>query len=160
MSGKKLVQFGVRGDVNLSLTVYGAKRPLHSGNYGNWAPNPARMLVELLAGMKDPDGRVTVKGFYDDVIPLTPLEKKALAEIPDIEETLKKELGIAEPEGNGKSFLELLHLPTLNINGIQSANVGSLAASWLVTAIPKIITTCAFRRFKYETTCASPSAWT
>lgn len=129
VSGKKLVQFGVRGDVNLSLTVFGPKRPLHSGNYGNWAPNPARMLVELLAGMKDASNRVTIPGFYDDVVPLSESEKKALAAIPNIEETLKKELGIAEPEGAGKSFLELLHLPTLNINGIQSANVGNLAAN-------------------------------
>ncbi len=129
VSGKKLVQFGVRGDINLSLTVYGPKRPLHSGNYGNWAPNPARMLVELLAGMKDANGKVLVEGFYDDVVPLTALEKKALTEIPNIEETLKQELGIAEPEGNGKSFLELLHQPTLNINGLQSANVGNMAAN-------------------------------
>lgn len=129
VSGKKLVQFGVRGDINVSLTVYGPRRPLHSGNYGNWAPNPARMLVELLAGMKDENGRVTIKGFYDDVVPLTASEKKALQQIPNIEETLKTELGILEPEGRGKSFLELLHLPTLNINGIQSANVGSLQAN-------------------------------
>jgi hypothetical protein len=46
------------------------KRPLHSGHYGNWAPNPAMMLAQLLASMKDDDGRVTIKGFYDDVIPL------------------------------------------------------------------------------------------
>jgi acetylornithine deacetylase/succinyl-diaminopimelate desuccinylase-like protein len=129
VSGKKLIQFGVRGDVNLALTVFGPKRPLHSGNYGNWAPNPARMLVELLAGMKDSTGRVVIPGFYDDVIPLSSLEKQALTRIPDIAETLKKELGIAQPEGNGQPFLELLHLPTLNINGIHSANVGALSAN-------------------------------
>lgn len=129
VSGKKLVQFGVRGDVNMNLTVYGAKRPLHSGNYGNWAPNPAMMLVQLLAGMKDDKGNVLVKDFYNDVIPLTETEKKAIAAIPNIEETLKTELGISAPDGEGKSFLELLHLPTLNINGINSANTGKLAAN-------------------------------
>jgi len=133
VSGKKLVQFGVRGDVNLSFTVYGPKRPLHSGNYGNWAPNPARMLVELLASMKDSTGKVVIPGFYDDVIPLSATEKQAIARIPDIAETLKKELGIAVPEGNGQSFLELLHLPTLNINGIQSANVGAMSANVIPT---------------------------
>src|SRR6185503_3251875 len=51
VSGKKMISFGVRGDVNMNLTVYGAKRPLHSGNYGNWAPNPALSLVQLLSGM-------------------------------------------------------------------------------------------------------------
>ena len=129
VSGKKSVVFGVRGDVNVALTVYGPKRPLHSGNYGNWAPNPARMLVELLAGMKNSEGRVLIPGFYDDVIPLSALEKEALTRVPDIEPTLKKELGIVEPEGGARGFLELLHQPTLNINGIASANVGKMASN-------------------------------
>ena len=129
VSGKKMISFGVRGDVNMNLTVYGPKRPLHSGNYGNWAPNPALSLVRLLATMKDDKGNILVEGYYDDVVPLSSSEKEALKKIPNIEETLKKELGIAEPEGGGKSFLELLHLPTLNINGIRSADVGELAAN-------------------------------
>jgi acetylornithine deacetylase/succinyl-diaminopimelate desuccinylase-like protein len=129
VSGKKMISFGVRGDVNMYLTVYGAKRPLHSGNYGNWAPNPAMRLVHLLAGMKDGKGNVLIKGFYDDVIPLTTEEKRAIAAIPDVGETLKNELGVAAPDGEGKSFLELLSLPSLNINGIQSANAGKLAAN-------------------------------
>ena len=133
VSGKKMISFGVRGDVNMNLTVYGPKRPLHSGNYGNWAPNPALSLVQLLASMKDDKGHILVEGYYDDVIPLSPGEKEALSKIPNIEETLKKELGIAEPEGNGKSFLELLHLPTLNINGIRSADVGELGANIIPT---------------------------
>lgn len=75
-SGKKQIVFGVRGDAHLDITVYASKRPLHSGHYGNWAPNPALMLAKLLASMKDDNGRVTIKGFYDDVIPLTAAEKK------------------------------------------------------------------------------------
>jgi acetylornithine deacetylase/succinyl-diaminopimelate desuccinylase-like protein len=129
VSGKKLIQFGVRGDVNMDLTVYGPKRPLHSGNYGNWAPNPAQLMVQLLASMKDENGNVLIKGFYDDVVPLSNSEKEALAKIPNIEDALKTELGIARPDGAGKSFYELLLLPTLNINGIQSANAGKLAAN-------------------------------
>jgi acetylornithine deacetylase/succinyl-diaminopimelate desuccinylase-like protein len=70
VSGRKAVVFGVRGDVNMHLTAYGAKRPLHSGNYGNWAPNPADRLVALLASMKDDKGRVLIKGFYDDYVML------------------------------------------------------------------------------------------
>ena len=133
VSGKKMISFGVRGDVNMNLTVYGPKRPLHSGNYGNWAPNPALSLVRLLATMKDDNGNILVQGYYDDVVPLSAREKEAIAQIPDIEQTLKKELGIAAPEGHGKSFLELLHLPTLNINGIRSADVGELAANIIPT---------------------------
>src|SRR5262245_2788373 len=66
-SGVKQVVFGARGDVNVDLTVYGAKRPLHSGHYGNWAPNPALLLARLLATMKDDSGRVTIDGWYSDV---------------------------------------------------------------------------------------------
>jgi acetylornithine deacetylase/succinyl-diaminopimelate desuccinylase-like protein len=83
-SGKKQIIFGVRGDTHMDLTVYASKRPLHSGHYGNWAPNPAMMLAQLLASMKDENGKVTVKGFYDDVTPLTPSEQKALAEVPSV----------------------------------------------------------------------------
>jgi len=133
VSGKKMISFGVRGDVNMNLTVYGPKRPLHSGNYGNWAPNPALSLVQLLASMKDDKGKILVDGYYDDVVPLSQSEKDALKKIPNIEETLKKELGIAEPEGSGRSFLESLHLPTLNINGIKSADVGELGANIIPT---------------------------
>ncbi len=55
-SGRKQVVFGVRGDTNVELTVYGPRRPLHSGHYGNWAPNPAMTLARLLASMKDERG--------------------------------------------------------------------------------------------------------
>ena len=139
VSGKKIVQFGVRGDVNMHLTVYGPKRPLHSGNYGNWAPNPAMKLVKLLASMKDDNDQVLIKGFYDDVVPLTASEKEALAKIPNMEAALKQELGIAQPDGNGKPFVELLMRPTLNINGIQSANVGAMAGNIIPTKADAVL---------------------
>ena len=81
-SGRQLVFFGNRGDIGLDITVYGPVRALHSGHYGNWAPNPAMELARLLAAMKDADGRVLIDGYYDDVTPLSDLEKKALAEMP------------------------------------------------------------------------------
>src|SRR4029078_12764076 len=62
-SGRKQVVFGARGDTNVALTIYAAKRPLHSGHYGNWSPNPAHLLARLLASMKDDDGRVTIEGW-------------------------------------------------------------------------------------------------
>jgi acetylornithine deacetylase/succinyl-diaminopimelate desuccinylase-like protein len=138
-SGKKQVVFGVRGDVNVDLKVYAAKRPLHSGNYGNWAPNPAMRLAQLLASMKDEHGMVTIKGFYDDVIPLSTSEKKALDNIPDIETILKEDLMLQNPDGNGKSFKELLTLPTLNINGMQSANVGDMASNIIPTEATAVL---------------------
>ncbi|MGH7943464.1 MAG: M20/M25/M40 family metallo-hydrolase [Opitutaceae bacterium] len=128
-SGRKMVVFGVRGDVNIGLTVYGPNRALHSGHYGNWAPNPAAVLVNLLASMKDDHGRVLIKGFYDDVTALTTDERQALATIPAADADLQRELGLGSIEDPGRSLLESIHLPSLNINGIQSANVGPAAAN-------------------------------
>jgi acetylornithine deacetylase/succinyl-diaminopimelate desuccinylase-like protein len=132
-SGKKQIVFGVRGDAHLDLTVYASKRPLHSGHYGNWAPNPAMMLVKLLASMKDDNGRVTIKGFYDDVTPLTPSEKKALDEVPSVDEQMKKELGISTVEMQGLTLSEAINQPSLNINGMQSGNTGVLASNQIPT---------------------------
>ncbi len=132
-SGRKQVVFGVRGDTNVDVTVYGAKRPLHSGHYGNWAPNPAMLLARLLASMKDDAGRVTIAGWYDDAEPLGPAERRALSEAPAYDEQLKKELGLARPEGAGRSLLELINEPSLNINGFVSAEVGPLSRNVIPT---------------------------
>ena len=126
-SGRQLVFFGNRGDIGLDITVYGPVRALHSGHYGNWAPNPAMELSRLLASMKDADGRVLIDGYYDDVVPLSDLEKKALAEMPVNDADLERELGIAKPEGAGKKLMELLQEPSLNIRGFESAYVGEHA---------------------------------
>ena len=138
-SGQKQIVFGVRGDTHLDLTVYASKRPLHSGHYGNWAPNPAMMLAKLLASMKDDNGRVTIKGFYDDVIPLTALEKKALLEVPLVDEQLKTELGIRTTDMPGVSLSEAINMPSLNINGMQSGNVGKLASNQIPTYATAVI---------------------
>ena len=132
-SGKKQIVFGVRGDTHLDLTVYASKRPLHSGHYGNWAPNPAMMLVKLLASMKDEKGRVTIQGFYDDVTPLNPSEKKALLEVPIVDEQMKKELGITIVDMQGLTLSEAINQPSLNINGMQSGNIGKMASNQIPT---------------------------
>jgi acetylornithine deacetylase/succinyl-diaminopimelate desuccinylase-like protein len=124
-SGRKEVVYGVRGDVNVDLTVYGANRPLHSGHYGNWAPNPAFLLVRLLASMKDDAGRVVIRGWYDDVTPLGELEKKAIRDLPPFDDSLRTQLGFLKPEGGGRSLAELINEPSLNINGIVSAEAGA-----------------------------------
>jgi len=138
-SGKKQIVFGVRGDAHLDVTVYGPKRPLHSGHYGNWAPNPALMLAKLLASMKDENGRVTIKGFYDDVKPLSPTEKKALDAVPSVDEQMKKELGLVSSEMKGESLSEAINLPSLNINGMQSGNVGKMASNQIPTTANAVI---------------------
>lgn len=138
-SGKKQIVFGVRGDTHLDLTVYASKRPLHSGHYGNWAPNPAMMLAKLLASMKDDNGRVTVKGFYDDVTPLTPAEKKALQDVPSVDEQMKNELGIRSSEMKEVGLSEAINMPSLNINGMESGNVGKMASNQIPTFATAVI---------------------
>jgi acetylornithine deacetylase/succinyl-diaminopimelate desuccinylase-like protein len=128
-TGKKQIVFGVRGDAGIDITVYGPSRPLHSGHYGNWAPNPAMRLAKLLASMKDDNGRVTVKGFYNDMKPITTGERKAIAALPPVDEQMKKELGIREPEMKGKNLYESILFPSLNIRGMQSANIGDKASN-------------------------------
>lgn len=126
-SGRPLVFFGNRGDIGMDVTVYGPVRALHSGHYGNWAPNPAMKLSRLLASMEDANGRVLIDGYYDDVVPLSDLEKKALAAMPANDADLERELGIARPEGDGRKLVELLQEPSLNIRGLESAYVGEHA---------------------------------
>jgi acetylornithine deacetylase/succinyl-diaminopimelate desuccinylase-like protein len=119
-SDRPTINFGARGIMNAVVTVFGPNRDLHSGNYGNWAPNPALALARLLASMKDDNGRVLIDGFYDDVAPLSDEERHAIDEIPDVEPVLMKTYGFARPE-NPAERLELRHnLPTLNINAMEA----------------------------------------
>jgi acetylornithine deacetylase/succinyl-diaminopimelate desuccinylase-like protein len=138
-SGRKQIFFGVRGDTHLDLTVYASKRPLHSGQYGNWAPNPALMLAKLLAGMKDENGKVTIRGFYDDVTPLSPSERQALNNVPQVDDQMKAELGIRDGEMKGFNLSEAINLPSLNINGMQSGNIGKLASNQIPTFASAVI---------------------
>ncbi|MDT9600321.1 M20/M25/M40 family metallo-hydrolase [Sphingosinicella rhizophila] len=123
-SGAGQVVLGVRGVVGVDLAIYGPVRPLHSGHYGNWAPNPAMMLSRLLASMKDEKGRVAVAGFYDDVVPLTDRERKAVEAVPSVDDRLREDLGLAATEGDGRSLAALIQEPSLNVGGIRSADVG------------------------------------
>ncbi len=133
-SGLPTLFFGARGISTLEVTVFGPLRPLHSGHYGNWAPNPAIALAHLLASMKDPEtGRVLVEGFYEDVVPLSGLERRALTEAPNDDEQQMEAFAIAEPEAEG-SRLELLNLPSLNVRGLRSGWVGGEAR----TIIPDV----------------------
>ena len=132
-SGRKQVVYGVRGDMNVDVIVYGANRPLHSGHYGNWAPNPAMLLTRLLASMKDDAGRVLINGWYDDVVPLGALERKAIRELPPFDDTLRTQLGFVQADGAGRSLAELINQPSLNINGISSAEVGDAARNVIPT---------------------------
>ena len=130
---RQLVAFGARGVATVDITLYGARRELHSGHYGNWSPNPAMLLAKLLASMKDDNGRVLVDHFYDGIDPLSATEKRAIAESPDVDPDLMKELWLGSTEGSPKKLVELLQLPSLNIRGMASSRVGTQASNVIPT---------------------------
>jgi acetylornithine deacetylase/succinyl-diaminopimelate desuccinylase-like protein len=119
--------FGARGVTDLELTVYGPARVLHDGHYGNWAPNPAAVLVDLLAHMRDASSHILIPGVYDDVRALTPAERQAIAQVPDVDRQLKQELGLAWTESNGAPVPLAITQPSLNIRGIEAGHVGDKA---------------------------------
>lgn len=123
-SKRQNIVFGVRGVYGIELTVHTAARNLHSGGFGNWAPNAAMSLAQLLATMKDHDGRIRVGGFYDPVVPLSASEKAAIAQIPDTDAELRQSLKLGRTDGNGARLAELINLPTLNVSGVSSGKVG------------------------------------
>jgi acetylornithine deacetylase/succinyl-diaminopimelate desuccinylase-like protein len=123
VSNEPTLSFGARGISDITITTYGPRQPVHSGNYGNYTPNPAMRLSQLLASMKDEDGRVIIPGYYDGTM-LTDAEKETLKLVPDNEEEINKFLGIAEPDKIGDNFQESLQYPTLNIRGLDALYVG------------------------------------
>jgi acetylornithine deacetylase/succinyl-diaminopimelate desuccinylase-like protein len=123
-SEKPTLVFGARGIATLELTVYGPKFPLHSGHYGNWVPNPAMRLAQLLATFKDDRGRVLVEGFYDGITPLTPEEQAMLDAVPDSADRLKALFGIAAPEDPERSLQASLQRPSFIVRGMSSMFTG------------------------------------
>ena len=132
-SNRMQVYFGARGTTDLEMTVYGPNRGLHSGHYGNWAPNPIVLLTHLLDSMRAEDSRILIYGYYDDVRPLTTAERRALSELPKIDEQLKSELGLAWSEGDVASLAEQILKPAINVRGIQAGHVGAQAANVIST---------------------------
>lgn len=126
-TGDPSLKFGGRGVTDMEITVYGASRPLHSGHYGNYAPDPGFMLSQLLASMKDANGRVIIDGYYDSVEPISAFEREQLKKVPNIEAYLKEDLQIDFTEGSGEPLFERLLLPSLTVKGLYSGNVGKLA---------------------------------
>ena len=133
-SGRPTADFGLRGIVDVTLTVYGPIRPLHSGHYGNWAPNPAMRLAQLLAGMKGIDGEVLVEGWSDGMLPLGPADRAALAQYPHDDEARRQQLQLGSLDGDGETRMALVTRPSLNVRGLRSLFVGSQAR----TLIPDV----------------------
>jgi acetylornithine deacetylase/succinyl-diaminopimelate desuccinylase-like protein len=132
-SRRQQVVFGVRGVMGVELTTYGPSRPLHSGHYGNWAPNPLVVLSTFIASLRDADGRILIDRFYDDVQPISSAERAAIATIPPPDSALREELQLGATEARNAPLMERIMLPALNLRGISGGNVGSLAANAIPT---------------------------
>ena len=124
ISGQPTVAFGARGIAGITLTTYGPIFPQHSGHYGNYAPNPALRLSQLLAGMKDDYGRVLIPGYYDG-IEFTDDVAEVLDAVPDDLRMINAKLGIAQTDSVSTTLQRALQYPSLNIKGISSGWVGS-----------------------------------
>jgi len=129
---RQQIVFGARGVMGLGLTVYGPLRTLHSGHYGNWAPNPATMLARLIASMRDEEGRILIDGFLADVRPVSEADRAALAALPPVEDDLVRALGLGRTEGR-QGVLESTMRPGLNVDGLKAGDVGTAARNAIPT---------------------------
>jgi len=124
LSNLPTLTYGARGIATATLKVFGARYPLHSGQYGNFAPNPVFETAKLLGGLKDENGKVTLNGFYDGIA-LSEKEKSAINNVPENLDSIKKRLGISKTDVIGNTYQEALQYPSLNIRGLQAAWVGT-----------------------------------
>ena len=118
--------YALRGVVALEIKVTGPSRDLHSGIYGGSVENPAMALCQLLAKLRDKNGRISVPGFYDDVLPLSRYEREQFARLPIPAGPYRKSLGVPKLFGErGYTHLEQRAArPTLEINGLTSGYQG------------------------------------
>ena len=124
--GVPTIATGLRGLAYLEVHVRGPKGDLHSGEYGGAVVNPANALAQIIAGLKDEAGRVTIPGFYDDVRPITEADRERIAALPHSEDDLLAETGAPALGGEaGYSALERIGFrPTLDVNGLLSGFTG------------------------------------
>ncbi|GAB4425267.1 MAG: dipeptidase [Bacteroidia bacterium] len=127
------ITVGLRGLSYLQVEVTGPNRDLHSGVYGGAIDNPINVLCEMIASLKDEDGRVTIPGFYDKVAELSHAERDALAQRPFDEEKYKADLQVDALRGEvGYSTPERASIrPTLDVNGIWGGYIGEGAKTVL-----------------------------
>ncbi|MDR1876701.1 MAG: dipeptidase [Flavobacteriaceae bacterium] len=120
------VTTGLRGLSYVEVKVEGPNRDLHSGLYGGAVPNPVIILSEMIASLKDDNGKITIKGFYDKVEELSPEDRKELNKLPFNEETFKNSIGLRSTEGEeGYNSLERTSIrPALDVNGIWGGYTG------------------------------------
>ena len=118
-SNEPTLTFGARGIATIQLKVHGPKYPQHSGHYGNYVPNPAIRLSQIIASMKNQDGIVTIDGFYDG-IEISDKARKVMAQVPDDENEIRRSIGISEIDKVADNYQESIQYPSLNVRGLKS----------------------------------------
>ncbi len=131
--GVPSICYGLRGLVYFQIDLRGSSTDLHSGSFGGAVANPAFVLAQMIAQMKDRGGRIKIPGFYDDVVPLKEEERKAWKSLPFNERQYKKDFGIPKIFGeSGYTTLERTWArPTLEVNGLLSGFTGEGAKTVL-----------------------------
>ena len=127
------INCGMRGLAYLEVKVTGPNKDLHSGHYGGAVANPINVLCDLISSLIDKDGRITVPGFYDKVVELTPDERKMLARAPFSMDEFKEFLDINEVKGEkGYTTMERIGIrPSLDVCGIWGGYTGQGAKTVL-----------------------------
>ena len=118
-SNQPTLTFGARGIIPIQLRVHGPKFPQHSGHYGNYVPNPAIRLSQLIASMKDDNGLVTIPGYYDGIT-ISKEAREIMSAVPDDEENIRRSIGFLKPEKVANSYQESIQYPSLNVRGMKS----------------------------------------
>ena len=113
------LNFGNRGISSITLKTYGPVLPQHSGHFGNYAPNPVFRMSNILSSMKDENGIVKIKGYYDGIT-ISDEVKKYLDNVPDNEESMLNKMQFKKPESVGGSYQEAIQFPSLNVRGIRA----------------------------------------
>jgi acetylornithine deacetylase/succinyl-diaminopimelate desuccinylase-like protein len=131
--GLPAITYGLRGIAYFELRLRGPKQDLHSGTFGGAVTNPANALAELVAALKDKNGRIQVPGFYDDVIPLTDREREEFRRLPSTDQEFMTSLGVKGLSGEaGYTSIERRWArPTCDINGLTSGYQGEGAKTVL-----------------------------
>jgi succinyl-diaminopimelate desuccinylase len=131
--GKPAITYGLKGLAYFELRLTGPKQDLHSGTFGGGVTNPANALCKMLAALRDDDGRVTVPGFYDDVVPLSDREREQFRELGFSDADFMKQIGVDAVTGEkGYTTLERRWArPTFDINGLTSGYQGEGAKTVL-----------------------------
>jgi acetylornithine deacetylase/succinyl-diaminopimelate desuccinylase-like protein len=125
--GTPAIGYGLRGIAYWEVRVHGPRQDVHSGQYGGGVDNPANVLVRMLVSLMDADGRVTVPGFYDDVVDLSDEDRAAYAELPFDEARWREETGVPSSMDGEPAYTLLERLsarPTFDINGIWGGYTG------------------------------------